>query len=822
MRRAGRWLAILSLCLSGAAHADVDDRLTAYETEARQLGTDLPQPNQVSGAAGQRRLVDAEIAYSLGDFDTAALMLFDIASKPGTDQETASFYLGESLYAKGDKSAARTYFAQIKSAASRYYQPSLERLVEIAIAQNDNTDVDQYLGALDRGPSGIYVRGKYAFSQGKLDEAMTYFGDVPAGSAYDYQAKYYLATTAVAKNDLARAIEIFTDLTTRHPKTSTERRVLELSQLALGRLYYEKDEPSKSIDAYLLVDRHSDLFADALYEVAWVYVKGKQYDKALRALELLSLSEPTSQKTPTVRILEGNLHIRKAQMVRNSLILGTQLDTRDKTDPETEYDRATAVFTETHDAYFPSYQALAQMVDANANPEQYLAQIAGRSPHVFMASAPLPEAAAQYLRDEPNVQRVVAEERDLADIQANLTESEATIARLEGVFAAGDRTAVYPALASRRSRVNSIQDELITIRNDLAESELRLVDGAGAAQLSATRKQLAQSYAANPNAEDAFAQRVAATRAQYDAIEQSSAEVSTALDSTQAVAVALRKYANDPPVEGQPAMPADQKATVTSTLDQVVADGTAIENELAELQRELVLARDLASVGDEGMAQARAARAQLKAAQDAEHRALAGMVGQSRDGKKFSALVALGDRAARLSDQLTQLEQQIDGIVDQGVTQAKVLLAQERTNIDGFKSELAEHETEATSIGGTVLGASFKDVKAKFYDVIIRTDVGNVDVSWSQKEDTDDDLKRLNLSRQRELKQLKDEFKDIINGVMPTTPATPAPVAPPATPPAASPDKGAPGGDNRVKPGTDVPQGTPLPNVKPDAAKGSR
>ena len=52
-------------------------------------------------------------------------------------------------------------------------------------------------------------------------------------------------------------------------------------------------------------------------------MKGKQYDKALRALELLALSEPNSTKTATVRILEGNLRIRKAQLIRLNLITGS-------------------------------------------------------------------------------------------------------------------------------------------------------------------------------------------------------------------------------------------------------------------------------------------------------------------------------------------------------------------------------------------------------------------------------------------------------------------------------------------------------------------
>src|SRR5262249_55951020 len=150
-----------------------------------------------------------------------------------------------------------------------------------------------------------------------------------------------------------------------------------------------------------------------------------------------------STKTPTVRILEGNLRIRKAQMIRQRQINGT-IDTRDADDPATEYDKATQVFTETHDMYLPSYTALAQIVDANADPAQYLAQIAGRSVHVFQTVAPVPEAAAAYLHDEPEVERLVAVEEDLGEISTDLNEAEQTIARLQGVMASADHSTVYP------------------------------------------------------------------------------------------------------------------------------------------------------------------------------------------------------------------------------------------------------------------------------------------------------------------------------------------------------------------------------------------
>jgi hypothetical protein len=115
-------------------------------------------------------------------------------------------------------------------AASRYYQPALLRLVEIAIAQRDSSTMDRNLTALDAIPAATrlpevpYVRGKYAYSQDQHDEAIRYFGEVPRGSSHEYQAVYFTATALVAKQDLARATEVLTELVGRKPRTANDRR----------------------------------------------------------------------------------------------------------------------------------------------------------------------------------------------------------------------------------------------------------------------------------------------------------------------------------------------------------------------------------------------------------------------------------------------------------------------------------------------------------------------------------------------------------------------------------------------------------------------
>jgi tetratricopeptide (TPR) repeat protein len=815
-----RWRisATLALLLSAAPSLaladDLGSKLSGYEAEAKSLGMNLPMPQSL--VAQTRSLTEAEVAFSMGDYDTAASSLFDLASRPGPDRETATYYLGETLYQKGDRGAAHGYFAAIAAIpASKYYQLSLVRLVEIAISQQDIAGGNDALSKLAAtgAPSLPYVRGKLAFAQLQYDDAINSFANVPKGSDWELQALYYTGAAQVAKKDLAKATDTFSDLVGRKPRTAVDRRVMELGDLALGRLYYEREEASKSIDAYLLIDRHSDLFPDALYEVAWVYVKSKQFDKALRALELLEQSDPGSSRTPTTRILEGNLRIRKAQAIRLAQITGTSL-TNDTQDPNIEYDKAVKLFSDTHDQYFPSYQAIAQVVDGNMDASAFVEQLAGRPTHTMSSAPPIPDAAAQWLRDEPDVQRVVDVETDLGEIQSSILRTEQTISRLEAVLATNDRTNVYPEIASRRHRIAAIQASLVGLRNDLADQQLRLVDSSGQlAQESANRKQLAQQWAALADPEVSYAQRVRDQRAGYDTLATTTTEIEGAIDSTQAMSVAMRKYMmdNTPPVD--PTL----RSTTLEGLDTAAKEAQSIEDELAAIRREITLGKDLAGVGDAQIASARSLRVQLERAQDSEQRTLAGFAAASRDRNASQSLAQLADRATRLVAALDQTDAQLDQIVAQGLEQVKADLAQQQIILADSKRELGDYEQEAHALGSAVLTQSFKDVKAKLYDVIVRTDVGVVDVSWSQKEDDDDDLKRLNLARSRELKQLHDEFKDVLDE---TTPAPKAPRKsdlPPVTEEGASPDQSTTPANDRVAPTTN-PATTPSTNpaVKPD------
>lgn len=829
--------AALLFVAGGAARADVasdaSKKITGYETEVRELGSGIQRPTRDARKddAMARRLIDAQVAFGVGNFDNAALLLYDYIAQPtrGRDYDTAVYYLAEALFQKNDRVASRTYFAQLVQdvgARSKYYQQSLERLIELSLILGQDEGVAGWLAELDRIPadkrqaSVPYVRGKYAFSTDKFDEAIAWLAQVPAESEYGFQAQYYLGVAHVAKKDLGKATQAMAALLEREGRNDDEKRVQELAQLALGRLYYERDQPTKAIDSYLLIDRKSDLFPDALYEVAWVYVKSAQFDKALRALELLALADPTSQKLPTVKLLEGNLRIRKAQGIHARTMQG--LDTGTGTAPE-EYGRAGSIFSTTHDTYLGPHDELGKIIAANDDPQVFMAQITGRSSETFQTNSTMPEIAAAWIRDEPDVGRVMTIESDLGEIQSRINDAERTIERLDAALTTPNRVNIFPSLAAKRGRSTEMAEDILAVRIKLADEERKLAGGGAIAELDrlvTARRALAKQLADLPDADVAYGQRIERARAAFDQLDQQASETQVAIDTTAATVVAIDKFLKE---SADPKDPAAAGAWVTQKLEaqKVITELTleidAMHLELTQIRRELVMGRDEAGTGDETAVRNRALRLQLRAALTAEHVAAARLTGGGEKATRVGDLIRRGDAVL---GQLDAIDRAIDEVVEVALEEVRSSITHEKAELSSYRREFLLYEAESRALGGTVLGEAFRSVKSKFYEVLVRTDVGVVDVSWSQKEESDDDLQRYTLDKSRELKQLRDEFADLINeareeqaaedaarppGTAPgTVPSTDGPARPPTSFP--------PGGKTTPPAGTTTPPaGTTTP-----------
>ncbi|HWM84657.1 MAG TPA: tetratricopeptide repeat protein, partial [Kofleriaceae bacterium] len=260
----------------------IGKRLVTYDGEVTAISKTIHRPSEIGAAPGRgrdvptRRTIDAQVNFGIGNYDEAAIVLYDVVERYPNHKvyDEALYYLSESLFMKGDYVASRSYFTKLivdRGTRSKFYQQSLERLIELTLKLNDSENVERWLALLDAVPAGErrssvpYVRGKYYFYNASYDQALSQFGQVGRKSKYYFQARYFMGATHVAKKDLARAVVEYQKLVRLAPRSAEQRKVIELSQMALGRIHYERNQPSKAIDRYLEVSRRSSLFDETMF-----------------------------------------------------------------------------------------------------------------------------------------------------------------------------------------------------------------------------------------------------------------------------------------------------------------------------------------------------------------------------------------------------------------------------------------------------------------------------------------------------------------------------------------------------------------------------
>jgi len=350
-RRRIPWLFALALAVpAGTASAQSLDDITRevidIEGDASSLlDTPLRRSQRRSATYVEERLTDGELFYRLQDYIRASIIFTDIVENYPDHRAypDALFYLGDSLYRAGDYLGARTRFRELISHAgdTRYrdhLQRALGRLIEIAIQTRDFDGVEDYFAALSRiPPSEIeattnYYRAKYLYNRAvpteevlrgeedvqvdlaMLEQARQGFEAVQAGSPYYPQARYFIGVIHTLREEYPQAIEAFRRVLRSPAETDEQREVLELTQLALGRLYYETDQLDQAVEAYQAVPRTSSNFHVALYEIAWVYIRMGDSVRAERALEVLSVASPDSRFIPDGKLLRANLLLRNGRL----------------------------------------------------------------------------------------------------------------------------------------------------------------------------------------------------------------------------------------------------------------------------------------------------------------------------------------------------------------------------------------------------------------------------------------------------------------------------------------------------------------------------
>jgi tetratricopeptide (TPR) repeat protein len=319
--------------------------LADLESDTQRLMADRVRPHDLkSDTFVEERLTDGELYLRLEDYLRAAILFTDIVDHYPTHRAypEALFLLGESLFLADDYLGARKRYAEVIDRSSEptfspYLQMALSRLIEIAIHTRDFRDVDGYFVRLEALPSSTlsvttaYFRAKYLYNravpiddvlnapanaairgvdQGRLEQARKGFIAIPSGTEFSLRSKYFVGTIHTLRGEYLDAIAAFHGVLGHEPDHEQERRVVELTYLALGRLYYETEQLEQAVEAYRAVEQTSPHFDEALYELAWTYIRMGDAIQAERALEVLSVAAPDSALNADGKVLRGDLLAR--------------------------------------------------------------------------------------------------------------------------------------------------------------------------------------------------------------------------------------------------------------------------------------------------------------------------------------------------------------------------------------------------------------------------------------------------------------------------------------------------------------------------------
>jgi hypothetical protein len=115
---------------------------------------------------------------------------------------------------------------------------------------------------------------------------------------------------------------------------------------------------------------------------------------------------------------------------------------------------------------------------------------------------------------------------------------------------------------------------------------------------------------------------------------------------------------------------------------------------------------------------------------------------------------ALWKKAESLQGRADKARVALDRTAGKRLEHAMQILEEERANLDAYKVELTGKKGESKTVVADVLAASYADVVTELGSLVLRSEVGLLDVAWAMKEAETEEIQRLEVERDREIGEL--------------------------------------------------------------------
>jgi tetratricopeptide (TPR) repeat protein len=765
-------------------YANAQRSLAAVARETPSIQGEI-EKSKASRMTVEQRLANGELLYRTKDYARAGVVFSEILEQyPDTPSYPDALFLrGQTYYDSHEYLSARRDFRQlVQRGTEARYQPyfakALERLVDVSIRVNDLSGLDEVFARMSQVPpsqvdAGLtYAKGKAYFAKKDYGDATQAFASIPINTPVTHQARYFQgliamkqarpAATPLGPDQLPPpasvatyklAIETFRVVTELPPDSDEHKHVIDLAWMAIGRLFYEMEQYQQASEAYAKVGRDSPEFDTMLYELAWVYVRLGDVQRAERALEVLSIADPNSQYIGDGTLLRADLLLRAGA-----------------------FDKSLQLYEQVRTEYEPMRAKVDDFIDSTKDLGVYYEKLSDQEMDALATSDQLPPIAVRWAREAEDGPAAFAVIDDVNQCKSLIRQSERLVEKLNALLGASNRVRAFPELLAGETRALGLINQITHARIDLAkgmDSEEPTEVGGEMGSVRVQRRQLMAVVSGVPLSQADFDERDRQGTRQWNTVSQELSRRTLEIDSLNATINGLRRMLREDAQRGVARDPASVKR-FQDELDANEHQLKVFQDMASELRRLIEIGRAQIGLGDARYQNDAAARDQFRDLLDREVQlASSGQAGggAQRYAQRIAPVLA---QARAEEDQLTAAFRALDVQVAARTTELRAKIDNEAQNIARYKVTLTTYDGEARDLVGHVAERNFKLVRDKLRNIVLRADVGITEQAWEVREEELERVHNLQGERAREEQLLDEELREVLDdtGQGPSSPSS--------------------------------------------------
>lgn len=714
----------------------------------------------------EERYLDAQVSFDLGHWNEAATQLFSLAEDPRFKADSRYYdavrMLAVSLFEMGNLEGARDDFETLVHANAEAGE-ALVYLVEIAARLGQTADLRRYTEQVARLSNTVgsdrlnYAYGKALYLIDDYADGFDALRRIAPGSPLYVKARYIIAAILIAQNRLDEAETAFEEVVARGDKEA-DATIIELANLSIARIAYEKGLLSKAADYYQRIPRKSANFQRALYEMTHLHIKASgMYDdpdrryaslrKALETLEILSGAPDISSKLSIeTAILRGRIN----------MLLGM-------------LNYAAEGYKEVVDRFAPMSTELWEFSQDDARIAQWFESLVHEQVDPIGRTEMLSREAAEWLEEEPDLGQVVRNLKDLAGQKKDLEESSDTLSKLRAALSQPGARNLFPPLRVAWLTSLELETSLVNLNSQLLDWQRRTLKSAlseedkiALKKLMAQRERIEAKLQAAPHTVTAYQERDKVILSRLKEMERDLDEQLLRIEDYKKQVDAMIRVLREVKYKGSYNLQVRDEEEVRNELERETKVLSQLYDQTLEIKLQVQRDMIMGSGGEEAVRNEGDLRVLLRKSQNDESVLYMEAAQRSGRGDEISFQLSIQSQKtiALQFVRINDIRRLIDDRASKKVHHYRKVVETEARQLKINEAEFAKTEHRALETARSMGTPLFIAANERLGRVVLEADLGLVDLAWRRKQEYTEQMEFLAKEQGRKtgfLKKLLDE-----------------------------------------------------------------